>query len=198
MNISGQLRAASVIAVVAIALAGCSSDPESATEDSTTPAATSESTPTAATSSGTSSASTPTAADSLTRTVDDDGTAATIVLSDELYKTVAPTQTNPTIAVPVQVSVAAGELDITAERWKLRTLSGRTVYGTSASAITTAVGNAKIYDFAEGVVPFYDGTLLTDPQVSIVGIDFYRPMGGEPLASFDFPAPIKIGDIPLR
>lgn len=198
MNFSGQLRAASAIAVVAIALVGCSSDPESETEASTTSATTSVSTPAAATSSGTSSASTPTAADSLTRTVNHDGTAATITLSDELYKTIAPTQTNPTIAVPVQVTVTAGQLDISPERWKLRTLSGRTVYGSSASAITTAVGNAKIDDSAEGVIPFYDGTLLTDPQVSIVGIDFYRPMGGEPLASFDFPAPIQVGDISLR
>lgn len=134
----------------------------------------------------------------MTRTVDYDGTAATIVVSDALYKTVAPTQTKPTIAVPVKVTVSAGDLDITAERWKLRTLSGRTVYGSSASAITTAVGNAKIDDSAEGVVPFYDGTLLTDPKVSIVGIDFYRPMGGDPLASFAFPAPIKVADIPLR
>jgi hypothetical protein len=203
MDVSGKLRAASVIAVVAIALGGCSIDPESTTEegsasDTTSEAASATTTEAPSTEGASVATSTPAPSDTLTRTVDDNGTVATITLSDALYKTVDLTQTKPTIAVPVQVTVTAGGLDITPERWKLRTLSGRTVYGSSASAITTAVGNAKIDDSAEGVVPFYDGTLLTDPQVSIAGIDFYRPIGGEPWASFDFPEPIKVGDIPLR
>lgn len=203
MDVSMTRRAASVIAVVAIALAGCSSDPEPVIEAGSTSDTTSEAaspTTTETPSSGGSSAatSTPAPSDTLTRTVDDNGTVATITLSDALYKTIAPTQATPTIAVPVQVTVTTGQLDITPERWKLRTLSGRTVYGSSASTITTAVGNAKIDDSAEGVVPFYDGVLLADPQVSIAGIDLFRPMGGEPWASFDFPEPIKVGDIPLR
>lgn len=106
----------------------------------------------------------------------------------------------PTLTFPVVIDVDSGSMNAGPPHWKVRTLSGRTVNGSTITSIATSIGTDPIDGHTEGVVTFpdYSGNALAE-DVSIAEVALYpSSMSDDPIARWKLPTPVAVPDIPTQ
>ncbi|MFE0752166.1 hypothetical protein [Gordonia sp. NPDC058843] len=104
-----------------------------------------------------------------------------------------------TIVFPVVVEVESGSLSVAPTKWRLITLSGKRIEGSSAASLSTALGDSKVDRRAEGLLPFTATSTQFADDVSISRIEFYAGINlTTPTAQWDAAEPIAISSLPRR
>lgn len=110
-----------------------------------------------------------------------------------------PSLESRTIVFPVAVEVESGSLSVAPTKWRLITLSGKRIEGSSAVSLSTALGDSKVDRRAEGLLPFTATSTEFADDVSISRIEFYAGINlTTPTAQWDAAEPIAISSIPRR
>ncbi|MEY1677894.1 hypothetical protein AB4Z55_27365 [Gordonia sp. ABKF26] len=84
-----------------------------------------------------------------------------------------PSFESRTIVFPVVVEMESGSLSVAPTRWRLITLSGQRIEGSSAVSLSTALGDSEVDRRAEGLLPFTATSTEFADDVSISRIEFY-------------------------
>ncbi|EEN86011.1 hypothetical protein ACH49M_30530 [Rhodococcus qingshengii] len=106
---------------------------------------------------------------------------------------------NKALTFPVVIDVTTGKLNAQPSYWKVTTQSGQTIKGNYSTGIPTAIGDADLDGHIEGLIPFADSNLLTNPDVAISKITLYTSFGyNTEIASWTFPTAIAVTDIPTK
>lgn len=186
-------------AAVSVVLAGCSSDSTDSTSASPPGAASVSSTTapvtpvTAPTQAGT---STPDPLVGTAQQVAGDGWTATITVGDHL--TMRRSFTFNGLLAPVTIDVTSGAAVAAPMYWKVHTLSGKTLAGSSSGSIPTAIGDRPLDRDAAGLIPF-PGYVTADlaGDVAITEVALYASStASDPIARWSLPKPLAVKDIP--
>jgi hypothetical protein len=190
-----------VCAVLSVVLAGCGSDSADSTSAATPGNVAASSTTTAPappTQAGVtppdSTVSSPLAGGA--QQVSGDGWTATITVGDHLTRSKGFSFSG--LLAPVTIDVTSGAALAAPSYWKVHTLSGKTLAGSSSGSIPTAIGDRPLDRDAAGLIPFpsYTTTDLTD-DVAITEVALYAaPTDRDPIARWELPKPLAVKDIP--
>lgn len=180
-----------VCAAVSVMLTGCGSDSSDSSVGGTPAdaAAASTTTMTTLTQGGVTTADS-TASSPLT------GWAAIITIGDHLTKSKELMFNG--LLVPVTIDVTSGSVLAAPPCWKVHTLSGKTLSGSSSGSIPTAIGDRPLDRDADGLIPFArQSTSDLADDVSITEVALYATSNDlDPIARWALPKPLAVKDIP--
>ncbi|CAG7637175.1 hypothetical protein E143388_07867 [Rhodococcus opacus] len=191
-------------AAVGLVLTGCGNDSSEDLAATTSQGVAATSTASDASTSTTTGAAAGTATDSeasgprvgTAQKVSGDGWNATITVGENPTKHESFTFNG--LLVPVSIDVESGSVPAAPSYWKVHTLSGRTIPGTSIGSVPTVIGDRPFDRAVEGLIPFssYNSKDLAD-DVSITEVALYATStANDPIARWEFPAPLAVRDIP--